>query len=309
MISCLQDQIGLLYVSDFPKSGKYINDIPGITTEHLQRIREDSETYDDSEAWRTLYDRAINAFEWDLLVRMQKFFRRTTVVDTTTTAYVRSSDTIAQEATKIGWLFDMWERSPNLKVNFNSVQIALASAQDVTVYVYDGTTGKLLYEQEFTGVSGMNEFYIGQSYAVRDHRRLFIAYGGEVDAYKMQRLGFAGVYIKKGNDAANLASAAEIGMSVTYNIKCAIDNLVCQRIELFLEPFLYKLAVMFFEESRNSSRINRWTLLDTENQMQRHGELKERYGEMIDGLLSALEVPDDTCFNCNKATTRKIMIP
>jgi hypothetical protein len=310
MITCLTDQIGLLYVSDYPKSGKYINDIPGITTEHLQNIREESETYDDSEAWRVLYDRANNAFEWDLLVKMRKYFKRSTVVDTTTTAYVKSSDTIGREATKIGWLFDMWDKSPNLKINFNSVQLNLASAQDVTVYIYDATTGKELYSQTFTGVSGFNEFFIGQSYSFRDYRYLFVAYGGEIDAYKMQVLGVAGAYTKKGNHPTRLGAAVDIGMSVTYNVKCSVDNFICQRLELFLEPFLYKLAVMFFEESRNSARINRWTLLDTENQMQRHAELKDAYEEKLSGLLSAMEVPqDDHCFHCNKASIRKIMIP
>ena len=309
MISCLQNQIGLLYVSDYPVSGKYINDIPGITTDHLQNIRETSETYDDSEAWRVLETRAIQGFEWDLLSRLAKYMRLTTIIDTQITGYINDSATVPQEVTKKGYLFDFAGTSPHLTLHINSVQFSLIGAQEVTVYIHDANTGEEIYTETFTGADGHNEFYIKQSIPVYKHNKVYVSYNAAIDAYKVYNAAKTGVYVRKGEPTA-LTGSPDVAIAVTYSAKCSLDHLICQRLELFLEPLLYKMAVAFFEESRNSSRINRWTLLDTEQQKQRHEELKEMYLEKLDAALFALKVPyDGYCFDCAKTTARKIMIP
>ena len=76
MITCLTDYIGLRNVSDdseAPTSGIYVNDLPGISSQHFSDIVND-ELDGISAEWDKIEERSIRAFETDLRSRLKKYF-------------------------------------------------------------------------------------------------------------------------------------------------------------------------------------------------------------------------------------------
>ena len=73
MIQCLDDLVGILSVSEYStsESGLWINDLPGITTQKLDLIKDDIEDYEDTaNAWEAIYTRAKRQLEQDIIRKM-----------------------------------------------------------------------------------------------------------------------------------------------------------------------------------------------------------------------------------------------
>lgn len=181
MIDCLTSYIGLKRVNDSPTSDIYVNDLPGITTNQFDDVREIDENDGISKAWTTLEERAIRAFESDLQLELKKFFQNYQVINSGVTGFV-DDNTLADHGSGkyAGWLFDMSSYSPSLKIEFNDIRIHLTSAEDFNVKIFDANTGEEIFTKAVTGVVGLQVVKILQSYAVYNHNKLFIAYSSVI---------------------------------------------------------------------------------------------------------------------------------
>ena len=97
-------------------------------------------------------------------------------------------------------------------------------------------------------------------------------------------------------------------MIVNFSIKCGIDAFVSNRLELFQEAYLMKLAIEFLKTSDYSEKINRFTMLDRERKNEMMMSYTESYKIALDSAFEDLDVPDDgVCFICNKSITQKVL--
>ena len=102
------------------------------------------------------------------------------------------------------------------------------------------------------------------------------------------------------------------GMILSYSIACGWDNFVCQRIQLFEEPYLYALGVEFCNERLYSERLSQYTLLDLPTTQQLRDELDTEFKEMLDKTLNAIPLDfgrDNICFACERAVNHVMTLP
>ena len=316
MIECLTDWIGLVNVTP-SNSGRYVNDHPGLTTHHIEQITDVNERTSVSEMWSVIYNRAIRLFESDLMFRLKKYFKNYQIQATDVTA-ILDEDTLLSLGNKFsGWFFDITDQYNNAKIQIESIGVYLDTYAEFTIRIYNANNGQIIESFPASGIEGYNEIKINRAYAIYKYSRIFIAYDtSEIQPFKLDDASQFGL-VKNASitNTSNVVhtdfdiSADDIGMLVTYSIKCSIDNFVCQRLDLFTTAFWYKCGIESLLESKYSDRWNRYTLLDLEQTAQRLEELNLQYENAIDATLRDLQMPCDECFDCQKGITRKSMIP
>lgn len=316
MIDCLTSYVGLKRVNDSPTSDVFLNDLPGITTNQFEKAREIDENDGKLESWLAIERSAIRLFEADLKNNLRKYYQNYQLISSGITGFVDDNMLADHGAGKYsGWLFDVSALSPSLKIEFNDIRIHLATAEDFNIKIFDANTGETLFTKAVTGVAGLQVIKILQEYAVYNRNKLFIAYDSVIPIRVFNDPTVPGS-ISQGSIStsstvlADSIDASETGLAVGYNVKCSIEEFVCSRLDLFLEPFLYKLGIEFLKSTKYSENLNRYTLLDTEQRNELITEYQVQYQMLIDSSFEDLIVPDDgVCFICNKAVTQKVLIP
>jgi len=316
MINCLVDYVGLKQVQDDPTSAIFLNDLHGITTERFNASREIEENDGIVEAWTTLESRAIRLFEMDLLSVLRKYFTNYQIVGTDLTGYV-DDDTLADHDSGqyAGWLFDMGAYSPSQKLVINDVRIHLKTAENFNIKIFDANTGQELFTKAVVGVVGIQTVKILQEFSVYNHNKIFVCYDTIIPYRLFDSVSLTGAVSRALISTSNTVistnlSGGEVGLMVGYNVKCGIDEFVCSRLNLFLEPYLYKLGIEFLKASKYSENVNRYTLLDTEARNELLEEYNLEYKRLLDSSFENLDVPDDgICFICNKTISKKTLIP
>ncbi len=316
MIDCLVGHIGLKRVAKNPTSDVFINDLNGITTNQFESTREIDENDGLLSSWTTLEGRAIRSFEMDIKFNLKKYFKNHQTISTGLTGFVDDNELADHGSGKYaGWLFDVSTFAQALKIEINDIRVTLANAQNFNVKIFDANTGEELFTKAVIGVAGINIVKILQSYAIYNHNKIFVAYDTVIPIRIFNNPLVPGV-ISQGSIAttstvlAKNIGASEVGMAVGYNVKCSIEEFVCSRLELFLEPFLRKLGIEFLKASRDSDDFSRYNLLDTEQSNELITEFTAEYKDLLNSTFEDLQVPDDgICFICNKAISKRVLIP
>lgn len=316
MIDCLVNHVGLKRIADSPSSDVYVNDLNGISTNQFETTREIDENDGTLAAWRTLEGRAIRSLETDIKFNLKKYFKNHQTISTGITGFIDDNELADHGSGKYaGWLFDVFNNVQALKIEINDIRVTLASAENFNVKIFDANTGEQLFTKVITGVSGLNVVKILKSYAAYNHNKIFVAYDTVIPIRVFNDPSVPGV-ISQGSItttstvlAANI-DASEVGMAVGYNVKCSIEEFVCSRLELFLEPYLKKLGIEFLKASRDSDDFNRYNLLNDEQSSKLIDEFTQEYKDLLDSTFQDLQVPDDgICFICNKAISKRVLIP
>lgn len=316
MIDCLVGHIGMIGIQDSPTSDIYLNDFPGITTERLKIIREQGEDDGLVDAWEKIEAKAIRDFESDLKFHLKKYFQNYTAVNSGITGYI-DDNTIANHGSGYysGFLFDLTTYVTSLKLEINDARIYLASAANFNIKIFDANTGVQLYSQAVVGVEGINTIKINYAIAAYKHNKVWVVYDTVVPIRAFPSPHWPGA-LSQGRiptGSAQIASnldASETGIMLSWVIKCGIDEFVCNRISLFEDSFSYRLAIEFFRQSKYSTELSRYTLIDSSVTDEQIAELKEDYERKINSLFEDLDVPDDgTCFICNKLINDRVLLP
>lgn len=318
MISCLTNYIGLQDVTTSSDSGRYINELPGLSTTRFDEIR-NTEDYDIDTSWANVERRAIRKFEQRLLRWADRYFRRLNLIETHVTGQVEQNITPTTGGSHyVGWLFkEFWSYSKSTLLNINWVQLyAGADVTNGTIYIFNASTGDtidtILYNA--TG-SQINQIPINKQYPFWKYPNIFVAYDdSEITTKKADELPWNPRYlssITQGRFAKTSTILADNilqldsngqGLVMNYNVQCGLDNYVCQRLANFEEPYMYLLGAEFCNESIYSPRINQWTLLDRDKAIQLRDEFMDSWQEMIEGQLSTMTMDyfQDECFQCER---------
>ena len=316
MIDCLTGYIGLKNVSDSPSSDLYLNDLHGITTNQFEAVRELDENDGIDESWNSLENLAIRLFEKDIMSNLKKYYQNHSIITSGITGYV-DDNTLADHGSGkyAGWLFDIHSYSNSLKLSINDIRVHLATAETFNVKIFDANTGEELYTKEVVGVAGQNVVKIIKEYAVYNHNKIFVAYDTVIPIRVFNDPMVPG-QISQGSLSTSTTviseniDSSEVGMAVGYNVKCSIEEFVCSRLDLFTEAFRYKLGIEFLKNSKYSEEFNRFNLLDTEQTDLLIDDYTTQYQDLLDSTFLDMKVPDDgICYICNKAITKKVLLP
>ena len=322
MISCLNNLVGVRNLEGYTNpEWTFINDLAGITTQKIEDISDDEDHYEVRLAWDDIYLRASRLLESDIRKKLKKFFKNYTYQSNTITSYYRDEAvTIPSNDFYTGWYFDTGYEYKNLVINFNDFTIFLNTAGNFDLKIFNLVTGEEIYTETFEGIEGTNTFRLRQSFPLWKYSKIFVAYNEnqvstiEGNYFESQGVGSnrqAKIATSASKVSSNLSTqTVETGLILNYNLECSIDQLVCNRIDLFKEAFLYKLGIEFCNELLFSSRINRWTLLDTDEAEKLKVNFLDEYNDQLTGIMDGLKIDDGgVCFECNKAVSYKYGTP
>jgi len=318
MIACLTDLIGIRNVSGFTTStsGLYINDLEGITTDQLDKIKDDTEEYDDvGSVWEKIYIRAKLLFEADIRRSMRKYLKKTSVKTNVITGQVYNNESISPSAFYKGQYFDFPITGHNLELHLNYGQVYVPVSSTVIINIYNFNTGDLLNTASQLG-SGLVKVNLGFEYVVHEYPKIFVAVDHEnITSYKATDYEIGGLWynspaiVSKAGSViySNLASG-NIGLILNYHIRCSVSNFVCHHIDQFTTPFLYRLGIEFIKERLGSAEVNQYTLTDQPQAIALLEMFKGEYD--LDTIIQGIQIEEDgLCFECNHPVTRKIMMP
>lgn len=320
MISCLQDHFGLIDVKE-GTSGRYVNDLAGITTKRVDYSYSQDDTYDPTQAWDAIQRVAINSFQAKLMSWAKRFYINYSYLGTTITGQYTQKVIVTPSSEYKGVLFDYNNTTlKSLSLEIPGVNLWSEAPATTTIKAYNAATGEVLQAKAVTLSAGDNYIKLGWSFPVWRYAQVFIAYdASEVTTLQQDTYGFSvadSVLFKKVDLSSQVlignmsSSRNDNGLIVQFSLACSLDNFVCQRLALFEEPFLYALAVQILRESLRSENINRYTLLDFEQAQELITEYETKSAEMLESSLQGLTLDDSgICFACNRAVNFRTMLP
>lgn len=326
-LTCLDNFIGLrgACTSTTPVSGRYVNDLPGVDLRMLSNLSsEEQRDYDG--VWQEIYRRSLNELEGDVVVRMQKYFKKSQLLENRQVGYFSSpAVTEGASAEYKGVALDLYG-TKYTSIFINEVGLWMGADGAVTIKVFDFRAGQELDSLSFTGTEGMNYFQINKEYfAYGQKAQIFVCYNATTVASQESKVYFpddtqatdyitprgAKISTASAVTEANLTFTADTyGLSVNYNAQCSINRMICSIKDLLVPALYYKLAEQVSVEREFSQRLNKYTLFNNE----RAKELREHYGEKytqtLDATLNDLEmVADGDCIECEKERTYQYSIP
>lgn len=321
MISCLQNYVGLIGVNDTPDSGRFINDLAGITTNRFDSSYDSDDNYEPTEAWAAVERVAINRFEQRMMRWAKRFFLNYSYIGTTISGQYRNTDSLSASNEYVGVMFNYdFLTQQSLSIKVQNVHLWSDSDTTTTIRAYNAATGELLKTKDVNLTEGDNKIYIGWEFPVWRYTKVFIAYDAEfVTSLEQNQYRFSSrtnLQYKKVSKAAtviddNLQSTGDQnGLIVQFSVVCSLDNYVCQRLSLFQEAYLYCLGSELLKQSIHSENINRYTLLDYEQAQVLEREYDVKFNEMMEDALTGMTMDDDgICFVCNRAVNYRPMLP
>lgn len=329
-MECLKDYIGLIQCNDqtAPDSGLYINSLPGISTELLQKISNSEKgTYD--AVWDAVQKVAGLRFYTDVIGRLRKRYSLKTV--RTALEFIPSGSLATPEAASaqtrgIRYKFEY------AYTTFQSFTIAQAyvvadAAGSMTLRILD-KHGDELYTKEVTVVQGLNRITVDRSFAVDE---IYIGFdfstiGGAASEFAQDVItGFCGACRQWGcmscdpiiegftlaGDSFTDTGRNTHGVGIIGYLGCDYKSLICNNKELFASPWLFLLGAQLMSEVLSSPRISQATTVDRT----KHEELRDfyqvEYEKQLDASLEGYVVntENDCCVECAENPVHKQWLP
>jgi len=316
MITCLTDWIGARGIKD-GDSGHYVNDLPGMSTASIDMTKS---VDDDNLAgcFDRVSQRAIDLFESDIRTYMKRTHKYFGVKENITSGIIKDYNVLDLSSKWNGCQLYTEGYHPNLEITINDINLHLISEGTFTFKIYDTARGQELYTKEVVGVEGMNTIKINKTYRTAKYPYLFICYDASECECTEATYYDSGEYynqnsvsITKGTSVlTDNLSGDNTGLVVNYSVKCSLEAFVCNRLDDFTQPILYKHGIELLNERIYSDSVNRYTLIDiTTAEKLKEMYVKEYDKLIIDALESSGVIIDGECFVCNKAINLRTQLP
>lgn len=106
-----------------------------------------------------------------------------------------------------------------------------------------------------------------------------------------------------------IESSNTYGISLDFAIECSYERLLCENINMFLQPLLYAAGIEYIYELTGSSRLNKYTLTKKEENEQLLKNFEKRYIQSIEKSLRNINWCDNCCWYCEEMVQYKYVIP
>lgn len=310
---CLKGYIGINYCeSETTESGIYINQLAGISLKSIDNIAND-EHINFLGVWNHVEDRAIRRLNSKAnSIFSSKYQTKKVLSNIEVNRNV--SDLIITNGSYRG-----------LRLYNQSVSSELASIYIQCLWLYSETEvldadifienkfSNIIYSKKFNLSEGWNKLRV---YQVFSETELIIYYDDSQIQSKNLILEENNTNCSCENNCSsdcqlevsgfqrnnNLDSIVNntFGLSVIASLRCSIQSIICNNIDIFQSALLYALGLEFAYERMYSDRINRYTKLDAKEAESLFVDYLNEFNNSIQDAINSIYVKDDdVCIVCN----------
>ncbi len=321
-MKCLYDYIGIKGFGEEPVSGIFINQLPGLPLESIDRIAE-TEKQGFEGLWNDIKVRAGIRLEKDLRRMLRTRYKLTATKSTAEVKPDIDTDNVhdAEEKYK-GIVIDLGcGHGSFVAIGIDSFSVTLSEdAAEVTIKFFDEDGNELDSFTKANATEGKNTINVARKYAVR---KLFVAidataiplYAASIPVTTLHSCYqcICEVYsdckpVIHGAESeidtpADLTKTDDVfGLEIKYNVLCDYNSIVCFNKQEFTDVWMYLLGNELMIERCFSTRMNRYTTIDRENATQLKDYYSVEYEKALKESIDALHVrEEDCCIECNPA--------
>ncbi len=331
-MDCLTNYIGIKSCGlPDPKSGLWINDLPGMSNELLDNIA-NSEAVNFLGVFNKIQKRSILRFKTDVInIMAEKVTMKETVYQTRRLVKSTVNEIVIPKKAEWRGIYIMLPESKYSEFRHNETYMYSLQAGKSTLKVWDLNDGKELHSQEVDIVVGYNSFDVSKifnlTYRVQE---FFIGvdctdfdtiqtlpdyyYWYNTDyscAYDCNTGGYSRGYFQM--YAGILPVGSEVifkniyktglgyGVAIGAEIGCSIDQFICDNKRSLQTALLYLYGAETLMEKIGSPRMNFFTASNLEATDELRSDFENRYiGNLKRSLKSIPFEGDNICFDCEE---------
>jgi hypothetical protein len=212
---------------------------------------------------------------------------------------------------KQGMVFEFLQ-SKHLVMRIMNLYFRADVAKTMTFEVIDLFTGDILDTITQDLQPGENKISINREYYPRRHsNKLFIGYDGTTTGYFSSKdsecydgcvcdceeiKSCGGCSIISGY--RNIYTDQTYGLSVEWALNCSFCRLLLDSIHLFKPAILYAAGMEYLFEVMGSSRVNRFTSVNSEQNAELMESFRKMYYSTLRSATKNLNLCDSCCFDC-----------
>lgn len=266
-MNCLIDYIGLTGCGDStPASGLFINSLPGISLKSIEQLADaEQKTY--IGVWNDVQLRATKRLQLSLNAALSKEHKLKTGQYSTKTHYKEQGTnivTVEHPAILIKsdcyselqshYIQDISVRCPAgfLEIQFLDADSGLAIHPSINVENFGSPTVETVYP--------INLSFTNQNILIKVIHDFANFYEDTIDPVYFDGGSIQFGTSPSGNSTEFNQTNKNYGISLTYGLRCSLDNIACSSKDLFALPLWYFLGSELMMERMTSERINKWTV-------------------------------------------------
>jgi hypothetical protein len=319
-MNCLKGHIGIKGTgAAAPESGIYINQLPGISLQNIQRTA-NSEQVTYAEVWSDVQDRAGRRIVTDLRNKLRSRYKIKTNNGFFFLETMDQGTIIAAAAHYRGLVYDAGiDQNGFFSFHVTSVTVDLPQALDtLTVLIMDRVGNILDTLVKENASEGLNTITVNQAYAASS---IFIAIDSTAVPLKETNLNnvltdgyYALLSSLLGAGCTPALYGATAGLSIpairsqstsTYGISavimptCDYSALICWNKELFESAWIYLCGAELMLERTFSDRINKLTTVDKDQAEALRDLYTGQYEQALEDTIGGLTInAEDGCIEC-----------
>lgn len=337
-MDCLDNYIGLKNCSTaIPDSGIYVNVLPGINTELVDKIAT-SEQVNFLGVWENVKQRSFLRLKNDVVMRIQERMDFNDIIfQTKNLMFLTPSNPVVNSGAEYRGVYIKIPTTKYAEYYIDILQVYSDAIVTTDVKVFDINDGKELFSLTIDLVEGLNNITIDEYFPLRyGNLELFIGVDASgfnsVETYQesynwydddfecVSQNSFHGqrnyslvIQPAKMLLAADALydnidrSSSGFGISLVSQIKCSIDAFVCQNRKQLEQALLYLMGAEILMEKIGSPRLNAFTSTNLENTEYLRLEFEKRYTDNLKRSMKTIPLEGEGfCFNCSGGEEVKI---
>lgn len=330
-LDCLDNIIGInrTCTPETPISGLYIQDLPGIELKVADAIV-GAEYASGVKFLKDKIEFAKNLMLAEIRAQLQDKLKISSVISNQNIGYVDYNALINAEIGKYKGIQINVRDYPYFELALQSISVFATEDKTIDVFIYDLITGTLLDTIPVTTVANteINVLVNKKYYSQRKALNLFICTDSNLGHYqaRLNRSHCPGC-TNTINNAYTYISYREIsqgspvlernllggqstgGLAVSYSLSCSLEPFMCNMASILGMPLLFKAGYVVMNEAVNTGRLNSLVLTKKEDWEELRDEFEKQYLIHIRSIMGSMKMPNDICFECNRAIKTVIQIP
>lgn len=331
-LSCLQGLIGVANgcgTVTTPSSGLFVNDLPGISLK-VADAAVNSEVESGVQLIEDKITYAENRMVQDIRTFIQPRMRARSVIETDTAGrYEDDLDPVALEVGKYKGILVELHSQEYYSFYLNTVNVKLDAVVTTNVLVINLMDGKIQDQFPVTTVADVpTPVVINTEYPVNRQlvqlliaidsgvagtfdSNLFATTGhgchdcssrrGSVTDFSPVEILQASPFIKNNTVSINNTN----GLSVDYSVNCSVTPYICNMGGVLAYPLRLRAGAEIMMELINSDRLNSIVTIKGAQNQELLETFEDQYEQSMQQILQNLSIPNDRCFRCTPAITKR----
>lgn len=326
-----------------PESGDYINELPGMSTELVDKIA-NSEQINFAGVWADVQKNALRRFKDDTINLMYDYIKFNSIIYQTRRlikSQINSLIPVPASSVYTG-IYQMVPESKYAEYRLNGVWVYSSQIVTTTLKVWDLNDGSILYTKSIDLIVGLNYVDIKQVFELKYRiLEMFIGvdtsnfdsiqtlndyyywYDSDMACAAQNTFGYSALrgffqFYPATFDSNTTPQYSNIiktgigkGITVDAEIRCSIDQFLYDNREFLKTALLYLLGAEMLLHKRNSPRLNFYTASNLEQTEEARLTFEGRYKSNLKRALDSIPLTGESmCFDCEetfKVATKSMM--